>query len=188
MDAMTTDSRQLCALAKAGDVAAATELVTLHYQKVYAFLRRFCGSDDAAAELTQKTFMKVWSALGSYEGRASFSTWIHGVARHVYLDWRRRGDRLDSQSDAWWESCTIEGPNPFEDAAEREQAAQLHALLARLDDEKRDVVHLHYYQGLTLKETSAVLGVATSTVKYRLRAALDFLRSQSIDGHTAGKI
>jgi len=38
-------------------------------------------------------------------------------------------------------------------------------------------VHLHYYQGLSLRETAQVLGVATSTVKYRLREVFKILRT-----------
>jgi RNA polymerase sigma factor (sigma-70 family) len=50
-----------------------------------------------------------------------------------------------------------------------------------LDDEKKQTVHLHYYQNLPLSETAEVLGVAVSTVKYRLREALDFLRARSAE-------
>jgi RNA polymerase sigma factor (sigma-70 family) len=55
----------------------------------------------------------------------------------------------------------------------------LHALVAKLDEEQKEIVHLHYYQGLSLKETAEALAIATSTVKYRLRGALDFLKSQT---------
>ena len=70
------------------------------------------------------------------------------------------------------------GRVPLESAAERETAQQLHALIAQLDDGQRDVVHLHYYQSLTLQETADALGIATSTVKYRLRNALDLLQAR----------
>jgi RNA polymerase sigma-70 factor, ECF subfamily len=115
---------------------------------------------------------------GIFSNPPTFSTWIHGIGRHVYLDWRRSGNRLDPQSDEWWETCADDSPSPFETTAERDEAARLYALVASLDEAKRDVIHLHYYQGLTLKETAEVLDIATSTVKYRLREALDFLRSQ----------
>jgi len=175
---MSDCSQELSARAKAGDLAAAAQLVELHYEKVYAFLRRLCGSDEDAADLTQKTFSKVWTALGSYEGRSSFSTWIHGIGRNVYLDWRRKGNRLDAQSDEWWESCAVDGLSPFEDAARSDEAARLHRLVAKLDEENRAVIHLHYYQGFSLKETADVLEVGVSTVKNRLRESLDFLRAQ----------
>lgn len=174
---MSDQVEQLCELAKAGNMAAASELVTGHYQRIYAFFRRLCGNDDDAADLTQKTFAKVWAALPSYEGRSSFSTWIHGIGHNVYVDWRRKGNRLDIQTDEWWEECVADGPSPFEDAAERDLAGRLYAMVGQLEDGAREVVHLHYYQGLSLKETAEVLNIATSTVKYRLREALNVLRS-----------
>ncbi|HZQ47407.1 MAG TPA: RNA polymerase sigma factor [Verrucomicrobiae bacterium] len=174
---MSDQAEQLCELAKAGNVAAASELVTGHYQKIFSYFRRWCGNDEDAADLTQKTFAKVWAALPSFEGRSSFSTWLHGIGRNVYVDWRRKGNRLDFQTDEWWAECVAEGPSPFEDAAERDLAGRLYALVAQLEENAREVVHLHYYQGLSLKETAEVLDIATSTVKYRLREALNVLRS-----------
>jgi RNA polymerase sigma factor (sigma-70 family) len=69
-------------------------------------------------------------------------------------------------------------PTPFEDAAERELAYQLYRCVDQLDEDKKQVVHLHYYQHFSLSETAEALGIATSTVKYRLREALDFLRAK----------
>jgi len=99
----------------------------------------------------------------------------------VYLDWRRKRSLGDAQTDEWWEAQSDDSPTPFENTAERELAQQLFRWVDELDDEKKQTVHLHYYQNLTLNETAEVLGVAASTVKYRLREALDFLRSRSAE-------
>src|SRR5687767_1991833 len=158
---MSDAAERLCGAAKAGDMAAASELVILFSPRIFAFFRRLCGNEPDAEDLTQKTFMKVWSALGSFEGRSSFSTWIHGIAHHVYVDWRRRANLTDFRPDEWWEACAADGPSPFEEAAEREMAWQLYALVEQLEEETREAVHLHYYQGLSLKETAEVLNIAT---------------------------
>jgi len=172
---------QLCRRAKAGDAVAASEMVSLFYEKVFSWFRRLCGNDEDAEDLTQKTFLKAWAALGSYEGRSSFSTWIHGIAHHVYVDWWRRKNLAELQTEAWWERCVAEGPSPFEDAAEREMAHQLYCLVEQLQEPAREAVHLHYYQGLSLRETAEVLDIPTITLKYRLREALDVLRSQAAE-------
>ena len=176
---MSDQVTQLCERAKSGNAGAASELIDLFYEKVFCYFRRFCGNDEDAGDLTQKTFLKVWASLGSFQNRSSFSTWIHGIAHHVYVDWRRRKDLLDIQTDAWWETCIADGPSPHEDAAEQELTRQLCALVDQLENGAKEAVHLHYYQGLSLKETAEVLGIATSTVKYRLRGALDALRAQT---------
>jgi RNA polymerase sigma-70 factor (ECF subfamily) len=176
---MSDDSQLLCERAQAGDLAAASELVSRFYQRVFAYLRRLCGSDHDAADLTQKTFSRVWQSLATFQHRSSFNTWLHGIAYHVYLDWRRQRPVGDAQSDEWWETRATDAPTPLQDAAERDLARQLYRWVDELDDDKRQTVHLHYYQGLTLDETANALGVATSTVKYRLREALEFLRTKA---------
>ena len=169
---------ELCRASQKGNVEAASELLTLHYQQIFSFFRRLCGNEADASDLTQKTFCKVWKAIASYQSRSAFATWVHCIAHHVYVDWRRGNHRFDSQSDEWWLTCVAEGPSPFEDAVERDMAHQLYALVDQLEDATRETVHLHYYQGLTIQETAEALGVATSTVKYRVRGALDFIRSR----------
>ena len=176
---MSDASEILCERAQKGDVAAASDLVSLFYQRIFAYLRRLSGNDEDAADLTQKTFSRTWQSLPSYQRRSSFSTWLHGIAHHVYLDWRRKRNPGEAQTDEWWETLAGDSPTPFEDTSERELARQLYRWVDGLDDDKKQTVHLHYYQNLTLNETAEVLGVAVSTVKYRLREALDFLRARS---------
>lgn len=123
---MSDDVERLVADARSGERAAASELIALHYERIFAWFRRFCGSDADAADLTQKAFCKAWDSLAAYQGRSSFNTWLHGIAHHVYVDWRRVHHRVDAQSDEWWESCVAEGPSPFDSAAEREAAHQVY--------------------------------------------------------------
>ena len=182
-DFMSDQSQTLCERAKAGDLEAASALVTQHYQRLFGWFRRLCGHDEEAEDLTQKTFCKVWAALDTFQARSSFSTWIHGIGYHVYLDWRRRGNPAAQPDEGWWLACPDDSPSPFENAAEREQAHQLYALVDQLDEETRQTVHIHYYQGLSLAETAAVLGIATSTVKYRLREAIEFLKARTAEPH-----
>jgi len=61
-------------------------------------------------------------------------------------------------------------------SADRQMAQRLYEAVDRLDDDRKHVVHLHYYQGLSIRQTAKVLNVATSTVKYRLREVLKILR------------
>ncbi|HWD94786.1 MAG TPA: RNA polymerase sigma factor [Verrucomicrobiae bacterium] len=176
---MSDPAEILCERAQKGDLAAASELVSLFYQRIFAYLRRLSRNDEDAADLTQKTFTRTWQSLASYQHRSRFSTWLHGIAYHVYLDWRRKRSSGEAQTDEWWETQPANSPTPYENTAERELARQLYRWVDELDDEKKQTVHLHYYQNLPLSETAEVLGVAVSTVKYRLREALVFLRTRS---------
>lgn len=173
------DSRinSLCKRAGRADKNAACELLKIYYADIYSFLRRLCGSTADAEDLTQQTFLKVWSSLDSFKGRSRFSTWLYRIAHNTYIDFQRgnAGSNRD-RSDQWWAECIDENPGPFANVAERQLARRLYEAVDRLDEDKKHVVHLHYYQGLSIRETARVLGIATSTVKYRLREVFKILR------------
>ncbi len=174
---MDSRIRSLCKRAGRADKNAACELLKIYYADIYSFLRRLCGSTADAEDLTQQTFLKVWSSLDSYAGRSKFSTWLYRIAHNTYIDFQRTntGSARD-RSDQWWAECIDKNPGPFANVIERQLARRLYKTVDQLDDDKRHVVHLHYYQGLSIRETAKVLGIATSTVKYRLREVLRILR------------
>lgn len=165
-------AQQLVEAARRGNRAAAGELVEAFYERVYAFLRRLAGNNADAADLTQRTFARVWESLPTFAGRSSVNSWIHGIAYHVYVDWRRADRRGEPRTDEWWANCSAADAGPDEVLARADLATTVFAAVDRLDPQLRETVHLHYYQELTLQETADAQGIATSTVKYRLRQAL----------------
>ena len=174
---MDSRIKSLCKRARKADKDAACELLRIHYTDVYSYLRRLCGSTADAEDLTQQTFLKVWSSLDGFAGRSKFSTWLYRIAHNTYIDFQRgnAGSNRD-RSDQWWAECIDKNPGPFANVAERQLAQRLYETVDRLDDDKKHLVHLHYYQGLSIRQTATVLGIATSTVKYRLREVLRILR------------
>jgi RNA polymerase sigma-70 factor (ECF subfamily) len=175
---MESKANQLLDDARRGNPVAASQLIELFYERIYAFLRRLTGNDADAADLTQHTFSRAWRALPGFAGRSSLASWLHGIAYHVYVDWRRAHGRMESRPVEWWADCPAAERPPDETAAQSDLAAVLYALVDGLEPDQRDTIHLHYYQELTLQETADALGVATSTVKYRLRLALAELQKQ----------
>ena len=173
--------QRLCQRAQQGDEHAACELLRLVYAKIFGYLRRLCGNAEDAEDLTQETFVKVWLSLGSFRGRCAFSTWVHKIAYHVYLDHRRRKTGAVQQSDAWWQGRMDKSPGPFKSAEEKQLAEKLYAASEQLDEEKKQVIYLHFYQGLSLRDTAYVLNQPPSTIKYRFRKVMEQLRSEMDD-------
>ena len=163
---------------KKADKNAAGELLKIYYADIYAYLRRLCGSKQDAEDLTQQTFFKVWASLDGFKGRSKFSTWLHRIAYNTYIDWQRGNSSTQFNADQWWQECIDQNPGPFANLAKRQLARQLYGAVDQLDEDKKHVVHLHYYQGLSIRETAKVLGIATSTVKYRLRGVFKILREK----------
>jgi RNA polymerase sigma-70 factor (ECF subfamily) len=171
--------KNLCKRAGRADKNAACELLEIYYADIYSYLRRLCGSVADAEDLTQQTFLKVWSSLDSFAGRSKFSTWLYRIAHNTYIDWQRRNAvNARNHPDRWWQDCTDDNSGPLADATDRQLARSLCEAVDRLDEEKKHVVHLHYYQGLSIRETAKVLGVAKSTVKYRLREVFKILKAK----------
>ena len=77
----------------AGDRDALETLVTAHYDRVHALCRRMLGNDADALDATQDALVAAIRALGRFDGRSSFGTWIYRIATNVCIDEIRRRRR-----------------------------------------------------------------------------------------------
>jgi RNA polymerase sigma-70 factor, ECF subfamily len=175
---MGFDEHGMVERVRRGDNAAAVELIDLHYERIYAFLRRLAGTDADAADLTQRVFTRVWQSLPNYAGRSSLGSWLHGIAYHIYVDWVRGNHRVESRPDEWWDRRVSPQLSPADIAMHNDLREKVYASVDKLAPEVRDTIHLHYYLGLTLGETATAMGVAASTVKYRLRQGVSELEQK----------
>ena len=104
---------------------------------------------------------------------------MHSIAYHVYVDWRRADRHTEPRSNEWWAARPSPDAQPDEIVAHTDLAATVYGSVDELEPDLRHTVQLHYYQDLTLQETADAMGVATSTVKYRLRQALAELQRKT---------
>lgn len=174
---MRNKVNQLYARAIGGDLDAACSLVDMTYKPIFSYLARTCRNLADAEDLTQITFMKIWSSLENYSYRGRFLAWIHTIAYHVYIDWcRTHKCQQQSVSTIRKEAHTKEAVYLADQREKHVPTNRLEEAVERLDRAKQQVVYLHYFQNMSLRETASILNVATSTVKYRLREALKSLR------------
>src|SRR6266404_5743831 len=129
---MACDANQLVETAHRGDKAAAVGLIEMFYQRIYAFLRRLTANEADAADLTQRTFTRVWQRLDSFAGRASVGSWMHSIAYHAYVDWRRAESRVEARPEQWWVARESAEPQPDEIAARNDLAAKLYRSVDKL--------------------------------------------------------
>ena len=94
--ALWSDERKLLEAIRAGDTAAAEELVERTYSAVFASVYRLCGDSDLAADLTQETYQKAWAALPRFDGRSQLFTWLYRIAYTTFLNHVRRPRRMTS--------------------------------------------------------------------------------------------
>jgi len=160
----------------AGEALDAGQLIDRFHERIYAFLRRLSGTDSDAVELTQRTFCRVWVALPGFAGKSTLSSWLHGIAYRTYVDWLRKERRNQAMPDEWWTCLPDEQAGPDDLSAASHDRSVIYGAVDRLEPELRDTIHLHYYQGLSIEETGKALEIASSTVKHRVRRALELLR------------
>jgi RNA polymerase sigma-70 factor (ECF subfamily) len=170
--------QRLCRRAQEGDKVASSALLKLFYKTIFNYLRRLCGNTQNAEDLTQEAFIRLWSSLNSYQHQCKFSTWVHRIAYNSYIDWRRKEDKIVPQSDAWWEGQSGCNPDPFKCAEDKQLAEQLYRLVDQLNELEKQVIYLHFYQGLSLRDVAFVLEEAPSTIRYKFHKAIKYLKSK----------
>jgi RNA polymerase sigma-70 factor (ECF subfamily) len=143
--------------------------------ELYGFAVSALGDRGHAEELVQEVFTRVWRHAGSFDPeRASFRTWLYGIARNAIIDLKRRQSVRPA--------LAAHAPDDDERGkldASLENALlrwQINSALARLTPEHRQVIRLAHFQGLTLREISERTGLPLGTVKSRTSYALRGLR------------
>jgi RNA polymerase sigma-70 factor (ECF subfamily) len=165
----------LVARLKAGDRAAAAELVDGYYQQIYLFMRRFGHDRQTAEDLTQESFFNAWHHIGQLRDGKALDSWLYRIAANVSrLHWRKHRHK---------EVVGIEivdlsaGTEDGDDRVGRyEQLEELAAAVGRLPGKLKETIILHYMQELTIANAAEALGVKEGTFKSRLNRALKALR------------
>ena len=157
-----------------GDSEALDALLRDHTALVHGVCRRILGNPDDALDATQEALLAIARKIGSFDGRAKFSTWVYRVATNAALDEaRRRGRRpvpTESLPETGREHRTAPRPTPA--IADR---LDVDAALAQLTPEYRAAVALRDLVGMDYAEIAEVLGIPPGTVRSRIsrgRAAL----------------
>jgi RNA polymerase sigma-70 factor (ECF subfamily) len=150
-------------------------------RKVFGLAYSYLRNRDAADDVTQEVFIKVWRALPTFDGRASVSTWIYTITRNASLSAIRSRRGHESLSDpevmaeAETDSTLSTGGLSGEASAD---AATVRRMVDQLPDKQRQVVTLFYMQEQSHEEVAAMLAMPVGTVKtllHRARAKLGSL-------------
>ena len=177
---------QLVAAAQSGDRFAFGELSSRHSLRMRRVLYRITRNWDDADDALQDCFLKVFTHLGRFENRSSFSTWLTSIAintglmvlrkrrvhREIPIDY---GDDELKTSSKWEPRDPAEDPEAY--CARREREQLLRRAIHRLPADHRTVVELREAREYSMKELSECLGISTAAAKSRLLRARKALRT-----------
>ncbi len=168
----------LMPLVEAGDAEAFAALYDRHSRAAFSLAYRMMGERQAAEDLTQEAFIKVWRGAASYRvGRGSVRTWILSIVHNRGIDQlRSRASRRRTQDKVEASAPTSEPSEAFAEAWRNSQREQVREALNTLPQEQLEILELAYFSGYTHVEIAERLDLPLGTVKGRMRLGLRKIR------------
>ncbi len=167
---------------QAGDEFAFVGIYNRYKGPVYSFCYKMLLDSDAAQDVMQETFLRVYENRSRLLKTASFKSWLFTIARNQCLNsLRRSGRHVGLQHDNW--DLVVSSDTPFTQMEKSEQIKFVAGFLETLNPDYREVIILREYQNLTYEEIAAVTKSTISAVKSRLfkaRRKLSKMMSQAI--------
>ena len=154
------------------DFAAACQV---YYDRVYRFLLALSGDPNQAEDLTQEVFYRALLHIGRYQEQGQMFTWLCAIGKNLWLTQCRKKPPEPL-------SPTLAARSgPEEALSARETQLALQRAISSLPEDYRDVVILHIYGGIPLKEISALKGKSESWGKVTYYRARQLLK-QELEG------
>ena len=143
------------------------ELIEAYQKSLYAAAFNICRNTDDANDVVQDTFIQYYTTKKQFQDEEHLKTWLLRVAINRAKDisrsfWKKNRLSIEDYADAV----------PFES---REETGLFEAVM-RLPEKYREVIHLYYYEDLSIKETARILRITEGSVKMRLSRGRSFLR------------
>jgi RNA polymerase sigma-70 factor (ECF subfamily) len=186
-DISAATDRDLVATAAIGAEGSFEELVRRYQRPIAAYVYRLVGDYEAALDLTQEIFIKVYGSLSRYRPEFKFSTWIYKIAHNSAVDHLRRNSgrerSLANGADGDSYDMPIESGSlsPEQESEREERRIEIESVVKSLPATYRELIVLRHSQDLTYEEIVDVTGLPLGTVKNRLFRAREMMRQLFID-------
>jgi RNA polymerase sigma-70 factor (ECF subfamily) len=135
------------------------------YPRVVRFFRTRGLDRETCEDLAQNVFLSVFRSARHVRDPLRFRAWLFRIVRNEWLQHRRRSaasmrsGRPESMADL--ENLSATGFSPH-------LAAEIDALLRPLTEDEREIVRLHFFDGLLYREIAELLDMAVGTVKWKI--------------------
>jgi RNA polymerase sigma factor (sigma-70 family) len=145
----------------------AFECILDKYQKrVYWHVRRIVIDHDDADDVTQNTFVKIWTQLENYRGDSKLFTWIYRIATNEALQFlqKKKADKnisLNNEGNEYLNETLVSGSYFNGNALE----LKLQTAILHLPDKQRAVFNMKYYENMKYEEMSEILHTSVGALK-----------------------
>lgn len=170
----TSNSADLVRRCRAGDGTAWEDIVSLFSRRIFNLAYRFTSSVEAAEDLTQEVFVRIYKTLDQYDAKqGDLANWLMRLARNLIIDdyrHRQRNPQNTYADDV--ENHTFHlravGTSAQKDIERRELCAQVQEGIDKLPPDLRMCVILRDIEELSYQEIVEVLKIPEGTVKSRI--------------------
>jgi len=160
--------RSLVLRTKRGELEAYGDLVRRYQGAVFNVCYRMLGDPHDAEDLSQETFIRVHSRLGSYDCDRPFIPWARRIAVNLCLNYINRNRRFVLPLDDEFGLSVSKERSPERAQEDRERNILLRKAICLLPAHYRAVIELRHFQELSYLEISQILNIPLSDVKSHL--------------------
>lgn len=146
-------------------------LVRRWQRRLWRHARRMIGSNDAAWDVTQETWIAILGQIRRLKDPTWFAAWAHRILRNKCVDYWRTAGRQRCLAEEMAERQKAGNDVPREDPGH-----PLAEALRRLPSDRQELVTLKYGANLNIVEIAVILGIPVGTVKSRLHQTREQLR------------
>ena len=166
---------QLIQKALQGNRSAWMKLIKRYEKSIYNYGLRMTSNREDALDLMQEIFTSVFRNLATYRGEGVFKAWLFRIASYRCVEFYRRKKPTQGLYDAPEMEC--EAAKPDELLLMNRDSEQLISAMSQLPLAQKAVIELKFFGQFTFDEIADQLNVSSNTVKSRLYAALDKLKT-----------
>ena len=178
---------QLMLCAKKGDQEAFSKLVDAYQHRLTNIFFHMTQNQEAAEDLSQDVFMRIYRARHGYQPNAKFSTWIFRIANNLAINAHRKKSRRKEIALPAGESTSMNSPAsaqladkssliPTRQLDKQELQIVVQKAMDQLSDRQRLTVLLHKFEGMSYAEIAETMDLTVSAVKSLLSRARESLR------------
>ena len=169
-----SETAELVDRCRQGDDLAWERLVRTFQGRVYALAYHYVRDADAARDLAQDIFVRVYQKIDTFSGQA-FLPWLLRLTRNLCIDRLRRIKARPPAQDVPVEddgqALAAAGPDPEQAWLADTSKRLVHTALGRMTERNREIIMLKDIQGLTFDEIAELLSVPVGTLKSRSHRA-----------------
>ncbi|MEP6715632.1 MAG: RNA polymerase sigma factor [Terriglobia bacterium] len=167
----TTDHDLMTEVAR-GNLASMSEIYRHRHRSLFRFFFRMTGKQATAEDLVHEVFLRMIRYRHTYQTGDGFEAWMYRIARNAFADQTKK-HRLEVPAEEGLFDLTAEArPSAFEQVSKKQDLALLYRALRELPEDKRELIILSRFQGLSCEQIGELMGAAQGTVKVRVFRAM----------------